>query len=270
MVLAASAYLAVLHVFDLSAVPTERRFGAGPEIAGRLKIYFEPLAVEAASDAVQIRVDVAPSPALRGRRPNTPNRDLTVVLTEGETVEERVFQADEPMAPVTIRSDLDGTIARYPLDRYRLMLRIQAYEGADAETRRPVAEQVTVWEGVAGYRIHTTQTSASAIGDLGLRFDIRRTDAYIFFALAAYVAMAVVAACGLAISFLVFLGRRKVEATLTSALAALIFALPAMRNALPGAPPLGVRADLAVFLWAEIAAVIGLALFVFSWARQQP
>ncbi len=52
-------------------------------------------------------------------------------------------------------------------------------------------------------------------------------------------------------------------------MAAVAFALPVLRNALPGAPPLGVRLDMFVFLWAELAAVIALGLLVFSWARER-
>jgi hypothetical protein len=46
--------------------------------------------------------------------------------------------------------------------------------------------------------------------------------------------------------------------------------MPVLRNALPGAPPLGVRADMFVFLWAEVAAVIGIALVTLDWARTGP
>ena len=54
------------------------------------------------------------------------------------------------------------------------------------------------------------------------------------------------------------------ETTLIGSLAAIAFALPVLRNALPGSPPLGVEADMWVFLWAELAAVLALALLVFK------
>jgi len=69
---------------------------------------------------------------------------------------------------------------------------------------------------------------------------------------------------------LVFSGIRRVEVTLMGALGAAVFALPALRNALPGAPPLGVRADLIVFLWAELATVIAFGFFVAAWAHRGP
>jgi Domain of unknown function (DUF4436) len=56
--------------------------------------------------------------------------------------------------------------------------------------------------------------------------------------------------------------------TLVGALGAMIFALPAVRNALPGAPPLDVRADILIFFWAELGAIIALCLFITAWARQ--
>ena len=59
-----------------------------------------------------------------------------------------------------------------------------------------------------------------------------------------------------------------IEVTLVGALGAMIFALPAVRNALPGAPPLGVRADILIFFWAELGAIIALCLFITAWARQ--
>jgi hypothetical protein len=81
--------------------------------------------------------------------------------------------------------------------------------------------------------------------------------------------MFVIAGAGLTIGVLVFVGARPPESTLIGALGAMVFALPALRNAIPGAPPLGVRADLLVFLWAVIATVLALALFVWSWARER-
>jgi len=36
---------------------------------------------------------------------------------------------------------------------------------------------------------------------------------------------------------------------------------------LPGAPPLGVQADIFIFFWAELGAVIALCLFIAAWAR---
>ena len=54
------------------------------------------------------------------------------------------------------------------------------------------------------------------------------------------------------------------------ALAGVVFALPTLRNALPGGAPLGVTADTYVFLWAELAAVLAIGLLIATWARFGP
>jgi Domain of unknown function (DUF4436) len=82
--------------------------------------------------------------------------------------------------------------------------------------------------------------------------------------------MFVLGCSALAIGLITFVDARRAEATLFGAIAAIAFALPVLRNALPGGPPLGVRADMFVFLWTELAAVIGLALVAFDWARTGP
>jgi hypothetical protein len=80
----------------------------------------------------------------------------------------------------------------------------------------------------------------------------------------------VLGCCALAIGVLTFTDVRRAEATLIGALAAITFALPVLRNALPGSPPLGVAADMWVFLWTELAAVLALALLVFKWSKAGP
>jgi hypothetical protein len=88
--------------------------------------------------------------------------------------------------------------------------------------------------------------------------------------MAIYSAMIVMALCALVIGALVFIGTRRIEVTLAGALGAVIFALPTLRTAMPGEPPLGVRLDVLVFFWAELGAVIALCLFVAAWARRGP
>jgi hypothetical protein len=102
---------------------------------------------------------------------------------------------------------------------------------------------------------------------MSLTLRLHRSSPIVFFGIVVYLAMALIAAASLTIGTLVFMRRRKLEATLTGALAGMLFALPAMRAALPGAPPLGVAADVLIFLWAEIAVAVGLSLFVWRWAR---
>ncbi len=121
-----------------------------------------------------------------------------------------------------------------------------------------------------GYNLHTTSQPGAEPDDIELTTAITRSGAFALFALCAYAAMVVLACCALAVGVLTFTDVRRPEATLIGALAAIAFALPVLRNALPGAPPLGVQADMWVFLWTELAAVLSLALLVFKWAETGP
>jgi hypothetical protein len=118
--------------------------------------------------------------------------------------------------------------------------------------------------------LQTHEELAGVPGEKRLTFEIRRTVAFRFFALAAYGAMAMLACGALTVGTLVFLRVRRPEPALIGALGALVFALPALRNALPGGAPLGVLADVFVFLWAELAAVLAFVLLVATWARVGP
>jgi hypothetical protein len=55
------------------------------------------------------------------------------------------------------------------------------------------------------------------------------------------------------------------EEGMLGALGAMIFAIPALRGIMPGAPPLGIPADALILLWAQMAPIIGLTLFVITW-----
>jgi hypothetical protein len=123
---------------------------------------------------------------------------------------------------------------------------------------------------VLGYSLHTTSQPGADPDDVELTIAIARSGAFALFALCAYAAMVVLACCALAVGIVTFAGVRQAEATLIGALAAIAFALPVLRNALPGSPPLGVQADMWVFLWTELAVVLALALLVFRWARAGP
>ncbi len=270
-VLAVIFYVLLLRAFDVAATPTERQFGTGGEDGHRLRIYLEPLAADPVNDALQIRVSVAPDKALHGARPDLPDRDVKLVLSHGDTVREIILHAYQAIPSTTLDVDLEeGSISAYPLDHYTAGLRLQTLEGAEAQPASGpgLPSVVTVWGGMLGYAVATTEENPGTQGDISLRFHLRRTGAMAVFALAAYGAMAVIAATSLTIGFSVFLGRRRPESGLTGALGAMVFALPTLRNALPGAPPLGVRADLVIFLWAELAVVLSLALFVLTWFEE--
>jgi hypothetical protein len=139
--------------------------------------------------------------------------------------------------------------------------------GAGDKAAVPLPIHITTWEGTLGYSVRAAQIAPSLPGEMRLRFAVHRTGAVAFFGVAVCGAMVILGPCALTIGTLVFIGVRKIEVTLIGAVGAIVFALPTLRNALAGSPPLGVRADVMTFFWAALVAVFAPTLFVSRWAR---
>ncbi len=260
-----AGYILLLRHFNVSELPSERHFGAvdGVEPAG--EVYLEPISIDALNQAMQVRAYVSPSTT--GSK-DAPSRDLTLLVTHDKTVEEVKVAAADHIASSTFEVDLnDGSVAHYPLDAYQARYGVQLLDGKSS-LRLPV--RVTMWEGVLGYNLHTTSQPQADPQDVQLTTAITRGGAFSLFGLCAYAAMVVLGCCAVVVGVLTFTEVRPAETGLIGSMAAIAFALPVLRNALPGSPPLGVQADMWVFLWAELAAVLALALVVFKWAKAGP
>lgn len=269
---AAVGYVILLHYFRVSETPREQEFGAAADEAA-VRIYIEPIRIDAHNRSMQAHVSLAVNHAFGERLVSVPDRTLFLVWSQGRTAREIQFPAQQPIPPQTYEIDLAaGNVADYPLDSYRADFSVQCFANAlpPATQAKALPAEVVVWETVLGFRLKAAEQAGSSATEVRLGFDIRRSGGFSLFALAAYGAMVVLGCAALTIGILAFLGVRRPDAPFVGALGAIVFALPTLRGALPGAPPLGVRADMLVFLWTEIAAVIAVALFVATWARRGP
>jgi hypothetical protein len=263
----AVTYSLLLAQFDLSKGPTEAEFGA-PSSDARVRLYLQPTQVDPVNDSLQMRISVVPDPSA-GDAATIADRDYLLKIRRGKQTEHVQIRASQPLPEVTFDFDLDsGDVRDYPLDRYVSVIGLVASERAQDGSERPLPIHATAWEGILGFSLKGQQIVAQQPNELRLQFDIRRTGAVSFFGVTLYGAMIVISVCALVVGGLVFVGIRQIDLTLLGALGAMIFALPARRNALPGAPPLGVRADILIFFRSELGAVIALCLFVTAWARR--
>ena len=261
----AIVYGTILAQFDLSREPGEAELGA-PAGKARVALYVQPIQIDAVNESMQMRISVMPLP---DAKVTIADHDFLLTIQRGGQVEHVQIQAGQLLPEITFGLDLhDGDVRDYPLDRYISLMTLAASERAQDGNEKPLPIHVTAWEGVLGFDVKAKSVSSPQSEELQLQFAVSRTGAVSFFGVAMYGAMFVVMLCALIISSLVFVGIRRIEVPLIGALGAFIFALPALRNALPGDPPLGVQADIFIFFWAELGAVIALCLFIAAWARQ--
>lgn len=168
---------------------------------------------------------------------------------------------------------LAGDQADYPFDTYSGFLQILAdtYSvGSDGTVS--TVENIPV--GMAGDGSvsgwHTTTKLETEMADAPIAyFSFDRTFATRTFAIVLLALSITVAMTSIVIGVLVGTNRRRMEATMLSFAAALLFALPVLRNNFPGSPPIGVSIDFYVYLWVIAGAVAGLLMLVIAWARQQ-
>lgn len=122
-------------------------------------------------------------------------------------------------------------------------------------------------EGASGWsEIWNLSTQGSTL----LMFTtFKRAGGTLIFVVVVMVMMAVLAAAALSVSIRVYRKPGTIEATMASWQAALLFALVPLRNFLPGAPPIGAWIDMLVFYWVELALMVSMALFTYTWLRDR-
>ena len=260
-------YLIILHNMRVSEQPVERMFGASNSDAAA-EVYLEPLSIDAANEGMQVRAYLSPNLSNGKNARAGADRDLILLITHDQTVEEIKLAAGAHMASSTFEVDLnDGSVIHYPFNSFVARLDVQLMEGKAALN---LPARITVWEGVLGYNLHATSQPGANPNDVRLAIAVSRGGAIVLLALCAYGVMLVLGFCAVVMGVLTFINVRPPETGLIGSLAAFAFALPVLRGILPGSPPLGVAADMWVFLWAEMVNVVALALVVFKWAHAGP
>jgi hypothetical protein len=248
---------AVESVFDVT--------GSEPPLDLTLNV----LSVDPVRQVINVRVEIVEpsesrswttslnSAGVRGFIVRVDDRYLTFQLT-----------AEGSGAKSVLEIGLEGSLSGYPLDHYVGHLSISAAKkGSDAS--QPI--RLTVWPLVSNWNVDMSradQTTQATTG-VDLNIQVKRPTSFIVMAFAFYAAMALVGLSGLTIGMLVFIGVRPLQPPMTGALAAMIFSIPAMRGIMPGAPPLGVQADALVLVWVQLAVILGLTLFVFTWVSRR-
>ncbi len=276
--LVAACTLAILVVSTASffvlkntAISGEKTFAdAALGRAAPLGVYVDVLAIDPVRESMNLRLDVATGSGPRGTEYYSPlHRDVALGVSDGETQQEYRFKRNTLVSSREFAASLRGSIGFYPLDRYTTQIVVIAHDFSTKDSPVSVPLRLTIWGGIPGWAVSVTKVRPSTgIADSVLNFSIYRPAPLVLFACVLYGIMVLIAASAIIIGTLIFVGIRQVEPTLISALAAMVFALPALRNLLPGAPPLGVLADVVIVLWAELAVAAGLIMIVLAWARR--
>ncbi|WP_280831916.1 DUF4436 family protein [Mycolicibacterium frederiksbergense] len=163
----------------------------------------------------------------------------------------------QPWPDITQRFAVTGTITDYPFDRYSTVMTFRII-GADG-TELPVA--VSIWGSDPFFGTKLLEQTPSAGGPdqpVTVYLGATRSTPTLVFAVFVMVLMLGLAAAAVTASYYVLRWRRGLVFPACSMMAAVLFALIPLRNAVPGNPPIGSVIDFVSFFIAETVIAIAL------------
>lgn len=275
VLLLVSVYVAIV-LLDAANTRSESGGSSGEAPADTVLIQMSPVAVNGPGERLSVDVRVYPQESTLVDE-ITLTRDLTVIISPVDGTQAIELEAGTlALQTKTVSIPSVGTVENWPFDRYDANLRIIAYTTVDG-----VKEEVPVfveWMGsLSGWNFAVSQndelTVPVKLGD-GAEEEVPTIDigatrsgstfAFGFLLLGLLVVMPILV---LFVAIRAFTGRRKVEATLTSWMGAMLFAVVPLRGFLPGSPPIGSWIDFLVVLWVIVALITGLSIYVLAWNR---
>ncbi len=244
----------------------------GPSADSGLILTLDPVSVDATRNTAVLHVNVGGQGAVLNSDARLAQNTRIMVSSASGIIEQRLLAGTAP-GQFDITVGMDGEEARYPFDAHEAMLLITAdsfTKNADGTftSTGPIEVGVQGGGGVNGW--DTTYSLATAMVDTSVAsIAFQRAFSTQAFALLILLLAGLLAAFALTIGVLVVTRRRKVEAALLSWTAALLFALPLLRNYLPNGPPVGASFDIFYYLWVIVVTVVANALVIIGWVSQR-
>lgn len=273
-------YLGVLLIYGLSTQAPEMVDLQGTD---KLTVYLNPRSMKPAEDLVAMSVMISPPSSLVSDN-GALSQDVEVELPQNGKVI-KFTKGDRVLS-----KDIELTVERssyemYPIDSYQSPILVSATT-TNGTTVTAVPTEAVVWGKFPGWHVLSTSSQsplpkvdadntviAAELQDpnsSAVELDIRRAGSTMGIVALLLLSMIVLAVVGLAVARSVATKRRKVEATMASWFAAMLFAIVPLRTNMPGSPPIGVWIDFLFFLWVALLLMVALAIFVTSWLRYTP
>jgi hypothetical protein len=204
-------------------------------------------------------------------------RAVNVQVIGGTTTKSYRYSPGDRISPVDVTIGMAGDTNAYPFDSYRSSLALDAAAAPAASSQQSAAPAVTptllTFEGtLSGYRVSTVSlpTSPADVNLLAVEMTVKRASVTVGFAILIVVLQGLLAVAAAALAVVMISRHRRVEIPMLTWLAALLFAIIPLRNAMPAGPPIGAEVDVVVFFWALTIITISLLVVLTTWIRQPP
>lgn len=277
---------------------------SGERDPNHIEVFVKLVTVDPIKGDASARLEFVPHGTFTPDEGNTLSRDIKLFVNSATGKQEHVFEKGKRMNPVDVTMNLyDGTVTDYPFDHHRAYLEIyltgvakekSKTEAAPTPTPTPAPpadteddEQpsqaaapakaqaeatddeipigVDFFGSIPGLNIQAEKTAQTDEDLVGIDLTFGRAATVKFFSIFVMAVMWGVTIIVLLMTFTIVMRGRKIEISMFSFLAALLFAFVALRNAQPGSPPIGAYSDYISFFWAEILIALCLLSIIAAW-----
>jgi hypothetical protein len=264
-----------------------------PATGSYVDVSFQVIAINSTSSEMTTRVTFRLNGDL-AKDPVTPAVDLKFFVNGILGPQEIEFPRGKRINPVIAVFAVDGNVNHYPFDRYSSLIRIMIMKTTVARRAREAEGQpssttaitdepaggfvtATPQEGeplpisssiiasIPGVKFHGERVEHRDKGIEGFDMTIRRADNVIVFSVLIMTLMLSLALSVLLMCLSALASTEKLELMPLSFCVTLLFGLPALRNAQPAVPPLGVLGDYVSFLWAEMIVAVSAVMMIWNW-----
>jgi hypothetical protein len=192
---------------------------------------------------------------------------LTLLVETSTGPVTKMFKQGELMRPLSVTLTLlGGFVANYPFDTYTADLDVLITRG---DTRAVVPTALDVFAATHGFSFSLQRDGSDKDGGHYVDMTIRRSTATSFFSIFLIVTMWALTLAVIGLLLRVVLLGRPIQFPMFTFLAALLFAFPAIRNAQPNAPVIGVRSDYLSFFWCEALVAVCLVALLGIWIARR-
>lgn len=270
LVVFAVAYGVVVRAYQVEGNITTTQEGQGSE--GGLLALAEFVDFDARTDTLTTRFQFEVVDQDLVDDGNRLTQGIRVIVYADDGTHETRYAAGEPIGNAEIEIGTTGEVYAYPLDKYDGIISIvaetfQRGSGGVNETTGTLDVDFMVQGAVSGWDIN-----ANVNFDDGIPFtlvSLERSFSNKAFAVVLLAMAMTVAILASIAAILTVTNRRRFEVALLTWNGALLFALPLLRNYLPGSPPIGAAIDIYLYLWIFLIAVSSLVLMLIAWAEQR-
>lgn len=261
--------LALFTIINADVEPVVTLTDEGSAPTGGAHVAVTATNIGATAGELRIRVLVEPDPAtlVNGR----PARELTLTVNDARGDSTKILPAGQPIVPAEFTLALtDGSVRQFPFDAYTAPLFVLLTAEQDGEAVIvPMALELR--SAVDGFALTTTMPADAEPTDAAVReatFDARRATTTVVYVVWIMILMYGLAISGVLLLWAVVIRRLEVPIWAFGLFVGVLFALPPLRLALPGNPPLGVLVDYVSFYWAVTIVGITLLWLVAVGIRQ--